>query len=271
MVIMIGQPALTREQMQAFDRWAIEELGVPGVVLMENAGRGCAEVLLRVHAASGEPSLPQSDSASDTPAPTAVLSRLEDFALGRYPRPHRVAVCCGRGNNGGDGYVLGRYLALLGIGVQVLAFADPEQLSGEARWAAELYCRLRLPLVPFWNGPLDETRLRTELAHADWVADALFGTGLKGPLRPPFDRVVELINASGKPILAVDIPSGLDCNTGLASGPAIRARCTATMAACKRGFLQPTAREFTGDVYVVSLGVPVSAWPGLSQAQPTSC
>jgi NAD(P)H-hydrate repair Nnr-like enzyme with NAD(P)H-hydrate epimerase domain len=130
MVIMIGQPALTREQMQAFDRWAIEELGVPGVVLMENAGRGCAEVLLRVHAASGEPSLPQSDSASDAPAPTAVLSRLEDFALGRYPRPHRVAVCCGRGNNGGDGYVLGRYLALLGIGVQVLAFADPEQLSG---------------------------------------------------------------------------------------------------------------------------------------------
>jgi NAD(P)H-hydrate epimerase len=102
--------------------------------------------------------------------------------------------------------------------------------------------------------------LGDQLADADWIADALFGTGLKGALRSPFDRVVELLNASGKPILAVDIPSGLDADTGQPHGPAIRACCTATMAAYKRGFLAEAARAFTGDIYVVSLGVPVEAW-----------
>lgn len=255
---MTGQPALTREQMQAFDRWAMEEMGVPGIVLMENAGRGCAEVLLRVHALSASDNTGPGSAADRN----SIALRLEDFAGGRYPRPKRVVICCGRGNNGGDGYVLGRYLALLGVEVRVLAFADPDQLSGDAHWAALVYRRLHLPLVPFWTSPLDETRLLAELASADWIADALFGTGLKGPLRRPFDRVVELVNGVGQPILAVDIPSGLDCDTGESAGPAIRARCTATMAAWKRGFLNPAARSFTGEVYVVTLGVPISAWPG---------
>ncbi|MCS7168102.1 MAG: NAD(P)H-hydrate epimerase [Gemmatales bacterium] len=250
--------ALTREQVQAFDRWALERLGVPGTVLMENAGRGCAEVLLHVMAqASGVPvsrglsrisvvDSPDTDAAPATVAPGS--------------KSPRVVVCCGRGNNGGDGYVLARHLSLAQVPVQVIAFADPDQLTGDARWAAEVYRRLGGTLHNFWHTPLDETRLCQLLTDADWVVDALFGTGLKGAVRPPFDRVVEILNASHKPILAVDIPSGLDCDTGQPLGVAIRARCTATMAAWKRGFLTESARLFTGDVYVVSLGVPVKAW-----------
>ncbi|GBD37561.1 Bifunctional NAD(P)H-hydrate repair enzyme Nnr [bacterium HR36] len=257
--------ALSREQVQAFDRWAIEQLGVPGVVLMENAGRGCAEVLLREHAVLAGQSHAISGNATSGPA----MQQPGD-ASRPVPEPHPklVVVCCGRGNNGGDGYVMARHLALMGVPVRVLAFADPDQLSGDARWAANVYRRVGLPLVPLWHTPLDEALLHREITEADWIADALFGTGLKGPLRFPCDRVVQILNASGKPILAVDIPSGLDCDTGQALGVAIRARCTATMAAWKVGFLAQAARDFTGEVHVVSLGVPVQAWLRSTSSMP---
>lgn len=260
--------ALSREQVRAFDSWAVAQLGVPGVVLMENAGRGCAEVLLQVHAASV--------SATASLASNKPGSGVSNAGSGEWPSqsfnrrlPKLVAICCGRGNNGGDGYVMARHLALAGVSVRVLAFANPDELSGDALWAAQVYRRLGWSVLPCWQTPVDEQRLRHLLADCDWIVDALFGTGLKGPLRSPFDRVVEILNASGKPILAVDIPSGLDCDTGQPLGPTIRAQCTATMAACKLGFLREQARAFTGEVHVVSLGVPVEAWlhaaPGATQ------
>ncbi|MCS7160669.1 MAG: NAD(P)H-hydrate epimerase [Gemmatales bacterium] len=255
--------ALTRDQVQAFDRWAIEQLGVPGTVLMENAGRGCAEVLLHVVAQrTGKPLSPCFSRVSIISSPETIQEATTCASANPIPR-QRVVVCCGRGNNGGDGYVLARHLSLANFQVKVLAFADPDQLTGEARWAADIYRRLGGIVHDCWNTPLDESRLRNLIADADWIADALFGTGLKGAVRPPFDRVLEIINTSHKPILAVDIPSGLDCDTGQPLGIAIRADCTATMAAWKRGFLTESARQFTGDVYVVSLGVPVEAWLAL--------
>jgi NAD(P)H-hydrate epimerase len=210
---------LTRAQVREIDRRAIEDFGVPGVVLMENAGRGAAEVLLGLGA--------------------------------RGP----VVICCGKGNNGGDGFVIARHLDNRHIAVRVLLFARPESLTGDA---AVNFHILERAGPPFLVEP-DPATLVRELQGADWIVDALFGTGLTGPLRPPFDGVVAAINASGKPVLAVDIPSGLDCDTGLPLGETVRATHTVTFVAPKTGFAKPTARPWVGQAHVVEIGAPRAA------------
>jgi NAD(P)H-hydrate epimerase len=207
---------LTRAQVRDIDRKAIEEFGVPGVVLMENAGRGAAELLLSL-------------GANGT-----------------------VVICCGKGNNGGDGFVVARHLDNRGIPVRVLLFAHPEEITGDA---AINYRILQLSGLHLRNQP-DLAELESELATAAWVVDALFGTGLSGPVRPPLDLVIAAVNASGKAVLAVDIPSGLDCDTGLSLGKTIRATHTATFVAPKAGFANPGAQEWLGRVHVVDIGAP---------------
>jgi NAD(P)H-hydrate epimerase len=209
---------LTRTQVRDFDRRAIEEYGVPGVVLMENAGRGAAEVLL--HLGAGDP----------------------------------VVICAGKGNNGGDGFVIARHLDNRSAAVRVLLFARPEELTGDAAINFNIISRSHLSIsvcVPY-----DAAVVRGELAGAGWVVDALFGTGLSGAVRAPFDQVVAAINASGRPVLAVDIPSGLDCDTGLPLGATVRATHTVTFVAEKVGFAQPAARPWLGEVTVVDIGAP---------------
>ena len=113
------------------------------------------------------------------------------------------------------------------------------------------------PPIEMRSGPdVDEAALRRELAAAEWVVDALFGSGLQGPVRPPFDRIIEAINASGARVLAVDIPSGLDADTGEPLGPTIRALHTATIAAAKKGFARPEAAAWLGQVHVIDMGTP---------------
>ncbi len=209
---------LTRAQARALDERAIRDLGMPGIVLMENAGRGMADLLLQLGA--GGP----------------------------------VVVCCGKGNNGGDGFVIARYLTNAGLAVRVLLFADPAGLVGDAAINHGILVKAGQAVEPML--PLDEARLVAALAGADWIVDALFGTGLEGPVRPPFDRIIEAINAAPARVLAVDIPSGLDCDTGRALGPTIRADHTATVLASKAGFVQPEARQWVGEVHVIDLGVP---------------
>jgi NAD(P)H-hydrate epimerase len=210
---------LTRDEARALDRRAIDEAGVPGVVLMENAGRGCAE-LLRTLGIQG-----------------------------------RVVVCCGKGNNGGDGFVIARHLDNAAVDVRVLLFARPEALTGDAAINYRVLARSGPPITVFGN-EVDETTLHMELVGADWIVDALFGSGLLGAVRPPLDRVIENINATGSRVLAVDIPSGLDADTGLPLGATIRATHTATIAAVKKGFVQPSAREWLGQMHVIDMGVP---------------
>jgi NAD(P)H-hydrate epimerase len=212
---------LTRAQVRDIDRRAIEAFGVPGVVLMENAGRGAAELLLSLGA--------------------------------RGP----VAICCGKGNNGGDGFVIARHLDNREIAVRVLLFARPDQLTGDAA----INCRIiEQTGIPLMTEP-DTATLTTTLAQAAWIVDALFGTGLTGAVRPPLDGVIGAINSSGKPVLAVDIPSGLDCDTGLPLGATVRAAHTVTFVAPKIGFAQPAAREWLGQVHVVDIGAPRAALP----------
>jgi NAD(P)H-hydrate epimerase len=211
---------LTREQVRALDRRAIDEFGVPGVVLMENAGRGAAELLIR---------------------------------LGIHGR---VVVCCGKGNNGGDGFVIARHLANHQVPVRILLFCPPEELSGDAAINYRIAAGLKLPLEVFAGPAPDFQVVERELAAAEWVVDALFGTGLSGPVRAPLDRVIEAINASPARVLAVDIPSGLDCDTGRPFGATVRADYTVTFAAQKTGFANPESRAWTGLVHLADIGVP---------------
>jgi NAD(P)H-hydrate epimerase len=211
---------LSRHEVRELDRRAIEEYGVPGVVLMENAGRGAAELLRSLGIAG------------------------------------RVVICCGKGNNGGDGFVIARHLDNHQMPVRVLLFARPEELTGDAAIMYGIIARSGLPTVADVGRTLDERALRDELNSAAWIVDALFGTGLSGPVRQPFDWAITAINASPARVLAVDIPSGLDCDTGLPLGPTVRAHHTATFVALKKGFANPAAREWLGHVHVVDIGAP---------------
>jgi NAD(P)H-hydrate epimerase len=214
---------LTRDQVRTIDRRAIDEFGVPGVVLMENAGRGAAEVLLSLGVQGG------------------------------------VAVCCGKGNNGGDGFVIARHLDIRGVSVRVLLFAQPEELTGDAAINYHILSRSGIPLDQRGGQPVDAGALARELATAEWVVDALFGTGLAGAVRPPFDQVISAINTSGTRVLAVDIPSGLDCDTGEPLGATVRAQHTVTFVAAKKGFANPASRDWTGTVHVSAIGAPRAA------------
>lgn len=201
---------LSREQVRELDRRAVEEYGVPGIVLMENAGRGCAELLMRLN-------------------PTRELTD----------------ILCGPGNNGGDGFVIARHLDYHGWPVE-LYFADNYHLPPDAETNHEIATRMGLPIhaITDWK------------PGAGRIVDALFGTGLSRTLGKPFDQIVNAINASGRPVLAVDLPSGMDCNTGEPLGPTVKAAHTATFVAPKLGFRNPAARDWTGEVQVIDIGAP---------------
>jgi NAD(P)H-hydrate epimerase len=215
---------LTRAEVRDLDRRAIAEFGVPGVVLMENAGRNAADFI---------------------------------WAEGGG-RPHPTVICCGRGNNGGDGFVIARHLDRRGVDVRVLLFARPDALTGDAAVMYRIVCQSRIPVVVAPADPADAW-LDEQLAldRPGFKVDALFGTGLQGPLRPPFDRIVDAINRRKYgTVVAVDIPSGLDCDTGEPLGPTVRATHTVTFVAPKAGFANPKGKEWLGDVHVVDIGAP---------------
>jgi NAD(P)H-hydrate epimerase len=117
--------------------------------------------------------------------------------------------------------------------------------------------QLRLPAEAWPAAAFDEQRLARDLAQAAWVIDALFGTGLTGPMRPPFDRIAAIINASTARVLAVDIPSGLDADTGQPMGTTVRADHTSTFVAPKVGFRNPAAAAWLGQIHVVDIGLAV--------------
>lgn len=210
---------ISREEARRVDRWAIEEYGLCGLVLMENAGRG-------------------------------VVDRLERIGISGP-----VVICCGKGNNAGDGFVIARHLDLRGYQANVLVWADAEELAGDAGTNFRVLQKTNVPLTLFGKSHVPE-RLNAALADATWVVDALLGTGATGEPRPPLDAVIDQINASPVPKLAVDLPSGLDCDTGALASHTIRAAHTCTFIAPKIGFGAPGAAGYTGQVHVLDIGVP---------------
>jgi len=213
---------VTAAEMQQIDRQAIEAFGIPGRVLMENAGRGATRFLF------------------------------EQFS--NLKNKH-VAIIAGRGNNGGDGFVIARYLAQSGIPVKVYLLSRSNLVKGDA--AANLKL-LKLLAVPVIEIPDDASFSARQSAMNDpdvWV-DAILGTGLKSDVEGYFKTVINFINSLHKPVFAVDIPSGLNSDTGQPCGVCIRARATATFAFAKTGHMVYPGTDYTGVLKIVDIGIP---------------
>ena len=211
---------LTRAQVRELDQRATQEFGVPSIVLMENAGRNAAELL----AASGTPGM--------------------------------VAVCCGKGNNGGDGFVIARHLDRMGFGVLAMLFAPADSLQGDARTNWEILRKSRIPHWEINTFAQQRNSVVKTLWVANWIVDALFGTGLNAAPTSPISDVIGLINDSPAKVLAVDVPTGLDCDSGEPLGPTVEANVTATFVAMKKGFTNPASKKWTGQIHILDIGAP---------------
>ena len=214
---------MSRDEVRAVDRWAIETVGIPGVVLMENAGRSCAEFIKEKLAGTIK---------------------------------HKICIFCGTGNNGGDGYVIARHLLNSGFEVVVVVCGQRGRIKGDAKINLDILERMGQVVEVLSPGDRDIRSRVGDLAEgADILVDGLFGTGLSGRLSAEYVELIESINAQGVAIVAVDIPSGLDCDTSEPLGTAIRASYTVTFVAVKKGFTNGRAAEYTGEIYVASIGV----------------
>ena len=215
---------LGREEMQAMDRYTMDEIGLPGVVLMENAGARVTEEILRhvhVHQKS-------------------------------------ALILAGSGQNGGDGFVIGRRLIEAGWDVHVCLLAPPHKIKGDARVHFQVYVKRDFPLSVIDDDRLPE--LRTKIEETPVIIDAMLGTGIRGKTREPYAQVIRWLNrhAEGKEIIAVDIPSGVCSNTGQVEGEAVRATRTVTFVCPKKGFFLPPGMTYVGEWKAVDISVPPS-------------
>src|SRR5436190_20387547 len=213
---------LNSSQMREVDRRTIAEIGIPSLVLMENAGRQVVAAIEAVHG---------------------------DLLTGH------VAVLCGRGNNGGDGFVVARTLMQRGIGVSVFLFGRVSEVKGDARTNLEILGRLGLTVVEISDGQAWELHF-SEVSKCDLLIDAVFGTGLKAPLAGMMETVVADVNGSGIPVVAIDLPTGLSADHADPIGDCIRATMTVTLAAPKLPLVLPTGEAQAGNIVVADIGIP---------------
>lgn len=212
-------PTLNRMASRDVDRRAISDYGMTGLVLMENAGRGAVD-------------------------------KLEELGV-----DGPVVIACGKGNNAGDGFVMARHLDLRGYPVCVLLCCDPQSLVGDAQANYQILIKSDVAFEYFFHSSPRE-RVYERLQNAAWLVDALLGTGSLGTPRAPLDEVIEIMNQAEARKLAVDVPSGLDCETGRASQPTFCTDHTCTFVAAKSGFYLEQGPEMTGAVHVLDIGVP---------------
>lgn len=212
---------VTREQIQRYDEVSIVNYGIDGAVLMENAGGGAARIIMD--------------------------------ELG--PRKGRVAIVAGAGNNGGDGFVVARHLLNNGFRVRVFFIGQRDRLKGDARKNFEILVKMGGSVTDMPRDG-DVENLADFLRGRTAVVDALFGTGLDREVKGPFRRAIEMINASRLPVYALDLPSGLDADTGLPLGACIKAKRTITFAFLKRGLVVHPGVDLAGMISVVDIGAP---------------
>ena len=218
---------LTVAQIRAVDAIAVCDFGMNSLVLMENAGRGCADWI-------------------DTK-----LNRSSD-----------VVVLCGPGNNGGDGLVIARHLHAMGHRLSLWMVAEHGKLSHDAEANLKIVeqTKIRIGWIGDWLSPPELDRawnqLRTDCTNSQMVIDALLGTGATGRPRPMMADILRLANASMLQRIAIDIPTGLDAETGQPSDPTFHADTTLTFVAKKPGFLESCATAYLGSVHILPIGVP---------------
>jgi hydroxyethylthiazole kinase-like uncharacterized protein yjeF len=212
----------TSEQMRSIDKRAIDGLGIPGLTLMENAGKG-------------------------------VLSVIEDIA--GDVRGKAFAIICGKGNNGGDGFVVSRLLREKGGHVTAFLLARAEEVSGDASVNLERFVSMGGELKELTASNIFD-QLAPALSKVHFIVDAIYGTGFKGKASGLAAQAIELINSSGRRVCSVDVPSGLDCDTARADGDCVRSHATATLALPKKGLVFYPGRKLAGKIFLVDIGIP---------------
>ncbi|TVM00489.1 MAG: NAD(P)H-hydrate epimerase [Candidatus Brocadia sp. WS118] len=218
------EKSLTREELRKLDQKAIEEYKIPGIILMENAGRNVAE---------------------------EVLKSIQN------PQKTRVAILCGKGNNGGDGFVVARHLHNRNISVNVFLVAKISDIVKDADAGTNLQILLHMKIpVREVHDTTGAISVLKELGGYDIIVDALFGTGLSGEVREPFKTLIVGVNNLNKPVVSADIPSGLDCDNGTVLGSAIKANKTVTFAVSKKGFYLGNGPTNAGEIVITNISIP---------------
>ncbi len=215
---------VTAAEMRQIDQDTIEGIGIPGIVLMETAG-------------------------------SAIVRAIEQH----YPTCKRIGILAGKGNNGGDGIVIARQLAHIGYDVYLFLVSPPESFTGEAAVNLQIAKNLKLRIEEILTDATRETKESVSLNHiirCELLVDAIFGTGLRGEVREPIAPLINTINNLPIPILSVDLPSGLDADTGNPLGTCVQADRTVTIGLPKRGLLVHPGAEFAGKLEVVDIGFP---------------
>jgi NAD(P)H-hydrate epimerase len=214
---------LTRRESRQVDKRAVEQWGISSLVLMENAGRGAADGLCQLE-------------SSD----------------------RHASILCGKGNNGGDGLVMARHLHLRGWNVQAILFHDPDTLSPDTRanFLIAQQCGISLHHLANNESPQLETLLDAASQQSRWLVDSLLGTGSTGAPRNPLDKVIGWMNRASVRRIALDVPTGLDCDTAEVAGIAVQADYTFTFATAKPGLLSDSAAAHIGQLEVLDIGLP---------------
>jgi NAD(P)H-hydrate epimerase len=246
--------AMSREEIRCLDVQAMENLSIPTSLLMENAGRGAAAWFAELVGA-----MPPDAGGR----PFSLSFGTQSHNIRKGPALPKVLILCGPGNNGGDGAVVARHLDAWGFTVHVIWFAAKSQLHGNAGLQWTILNNSKVDQSTWLDEHPSDTAtgfplLAKLINDAEWLIDGLLGTGLSRPVEAPLLAVIELMNRSGKPILALDLPSGLDSDTGQPMGIAVRAMATATFVAGKLGFSKPGAAEYTGQIAAIDIGLPRS-------------
>ena len=228
---MDNQPTehfLTCDESKNIDKIAIDQFGIPGIALMENASRGCVDWL-------------------------------EELGIAGT-----VLIVAGKGNNGGDGFAMARHLLARGYDVSVQLAGDPNSLTGDAKVNFEALQKIKDSVLQIHQETMEITVDRflatLQSFRPDWIVDGLLGTGTKGNLRSPMPEVISAMNQCETKKFAIDLPSGLDGDSGQSLGAAFTADYTATFVAKKIGFQTANAKSLLGEIKVMDIGFPDFCW-----------
>ena len=225
---------LTRKQVREFDRIAVNQYGIPSIVLMENAARGAADEICK------------------------------------YSESKTAVILCGSGNNGGDGMAIARHLHLRKWRCSVILLFELEKLTGDARVNYGILMKTTVPIINGLQLPIEDIALKMQ-GHA-WIIDAILGTGAKPPLRSPIDKIVQIANQQKARRMAIDIATGLDCDqqdTDQENGVVFNADLTATFVAKKPVMATSTGIAHSGEIKVVDIGAPPEIYNVLTTETPT--
>jgi ADP-dependent NAD(P)H-hydrate dehydratase / NAD(P)H-hydrate epimerase len=213
--------SITAEQMKKIDKAAIDRFGIPSLVLMENAGRAASDIAYNM-----------------------LIDKMS-----------KVICICGKGNNGGDGFVCTRHLINKGVNVLVFLTCSRNKLKGDAKINFSILEKMNVSIYELTKED-NFTNLEKEIINSELVVDAIFGIGITGKIKDPYSEIIEIINKNKNKTLALDIPSGLDATKGISLGSCIKADRTVTFAAAKTGLTNNQGPSFSGEITVADISIP---------------